>query len=95
MKLSEILTGPETWCQETYTDEQGRVCIMEALRVLSEAERWDSDRSARERKRLAAIIGGKTVTSDQIAAWNDVRRRTWEQIMEVRDAYDRDRLLNP
>ena len=85
-KLSEILTGPETWCQHISTSGP-RHCLLGAVMRLTDG------RSAYEREReydrLRQICGKET------GEWNDAPERTWDEVAAVVSAYDTDRLLNP
>ena len=105
-KLAEILTGPETWCKHTLeiADPFRRRCLIGALMVFVPREELE-----KERLRLSDVIsqvtgqsivrsievGGRFSPSDGIAHWQDAKERTWDDIVPVIEAYDRDRLLNP
>ena len=106
MKLAEILSGPDTWCQRAYEDA-GRVCLEGALIRLLEIEVQRPDgwldavealHRSREVDRLWNIIGCPVDVLGHptgIHEWNDAPWRTWEEVASVVEAYDRDRLLNP
>lgn len=95
MKLAEILTGPETWCQGMFRSADGRHCLVGALQALHgirPGNKWPEWFSAEmdRMRRLTQLQGWADV-----AWWNDHRFRTWDEVATVVDAYDRDRMLNP
>ena len=96
MKLAEILTGPETWCQDEYSDGS-RVCLLGAVRVLIPG--WQDigtrDTNPEVARMYRAIESAHDARPQFISDWNDSRDRTWDEIAAVVDAYDRDRMLSP
>ncbi len=94
MKLAEILSGPETWCQGSLHTTDTQHCLMGALDELLRDEPREAVR-LREWRRLAALLGRAGGAGQHILTWNDDPRRTWEDVAAVVEAFDRDRLLNP
>jgi hypothetical protein len=90
MKLAEILSGPETWCQGAVRHGDRR-CLAGALFKLHGA-RLGQKYWIAELWRLARIAG---VERQEVGKWNDAPGRTWDEVAAVVDAYDRDRMLNP
>jgi hypothetical protein len=86
MKLSEVLTGPETWCYGW--GSEGRYCLLQALSKIVDGPVMSHAHP--ENQRLQRVLG-----THNIVAWNDASARTWDEVASVVDAYDRDRLLNP
>jgi hypothetical protein len=93
-KLSEILTGSETWMRGRSHDGAGRRCLIVALWALhgrplvSEIERAE-----RAVEACGFLIPDGTAWQHPLAAWNDAPERTWEDVARVVEVYDRDRLL--
>ena len=101
MKLSEVLTGPETWQQGSLDNGRQR-CLIGALQFISGLESFT--KYLLETQRLTRMIQAEygpivdvveEARIGQIMCWNDARGRTWEEIAHVVEAYDRDRMLNP
>jgi len=108
MKLAEILTGPETWCQgslsEVVCGQVSKRCLIGGLlATMPDGSRYHDAAADRERCRIRRIIQELFVDlpevnehgDDPIAIWQDAPSRTWEDVAAVVDAYDRDRLLHP
>lgn len=102
-KLSEILTGPETWLDRAHQpfghpvlyEYQGRYCLVGAVAKLHDVEP-ETLCFTEESPRLIRAI--RQVTGEwvgMIPAWQDDPARTWEEITAVVSAYDADRLLTP
>lgn len=87
MKLAEILSGPETWCQGAYTIDHRR-CLIGALAEIS--NHTDMRGWYRDTERLRTAIGGLCPI---IAEWNDTPGRTWDEVAAVVETYDRLTLL--
>jgi hypothetical protein len=103
MKLSEILTGPETWCQGRYKTEDGRMCLEGAVAAIIgidlgreyevKTDELFAAHASPEMDRLRKVLECRA--GEDIHVWNDVPERTWDEVAAVVEAYDRDRLLNP
>jgi hypothetical protein len=88
MKLAEILSGPETWCQGCFRIGE-RQCLMTALAEL--VVREDTSHLGIEVRRMQRLLEAPPPLSE----WNDAPGRTWEDIAQAVDDFDRARLLNP
>jgi len=91
MKLAEILTGPEAWCQRKLFDGR-RWCLIGATQMLC-GTTLGFDDVVRLHRVLADA--GFDLRGQSIPDWNDAPERTWDDIARVVEAYDRDRMLNP
>lgn len=95
MKLAEILSGPETWCQGWFV-RGSSVCLVGALQKMFTGDpEDDSLLPSREVMRLGKAMRLVDRTAGHIPTWNDDPKRSWEEVAAVVEAYDRDRLLNP
>lgn len=92
MKLAEILSGPDTWCQRQFHRGANQSCLMGALMRLSLAEVAEGrpEDPLGLDARLTRVLGTR-----HIIQWNDTYGRTWDEVAAVVEAFDRDRLLNP
>jgi hypothetical protein len=93
MKLAEILTGPEMWCQRSYHRHDGRMCLVGGTEALFGGT--SSLPHGEYTRLLHAIRAVDSGWVEGVASWNDEAGRTWDEVAAVVDAYDRDRLLNP
>lgn len=83
MKLSEVLWGPEVWCQGELVTMDNRHCLIGALDATKPPDRqaaW---------LRLYNLVG-----SSSPMGWNDAHTRTWEEVAAVVDEYDRLTMLD-
>lgn len=94
MKLGEVLTGPETWCQHSYRQWDGptvatrnyRRCLLGGLQAVhGVATSHQLPEAAWVRLSQAIFEVGE---SCDIIGWNDAPGRTWEEVAQVVARYD-------
>jgi hypothetical protein len=97
-KLSEVLWGPQTWCQgKLRKSARGPFCLLGAVQemlgnidapeVAEQAEGVQDDLH-----RAIQLVDPEFFGS--VSAWNDREHRTWEDIAAVVDTFDRIRALH-
>ena len=106
MKLAEILTGPETWCQGSFADEDDEhpqfFCLVGAVQELVAREHggWAemlpvlslTDIFAAA-QRILADVTYELHGHENPMAFNDRRSTTWDDIAAIIQEFDRRRML--
>ena len=89
MKVTEILTGPETWCQGAWVRDERACLSMAVFRATRGGRAGNAKVAARASQMLCEIIAERADEPMLPENWNDAPERTFAEVHAVAAEFDR------